>query len=157
MSAPLNFEPTPLVNDDTTSLAPGNYYKTQVLNNIYKLIANMIGVLQAVTAAQANRLTFLTNWQQAYTDSLNQIRSFAKNDGTDIDSTTTDDMNTRDDLNRVNSNYTERLRGSRDLVSNDAKALQTNVNQGNDAINNQTDLATSILQELSQILSTIYR
>lgn len=147
----------PPTNDDTTSLRPGKYHKPLILNDIFKLLTGMINIMQAATAAQANRLTFLTNWQQAYTDSLNQIHAFAQGNGDGIDGSSTDEMNVRNDLNQVNSTYTEQLRGNRSIISDDAKALQTQINQGNDAVNTQTQLATGLIQEMSQILGTIYR
>lgn len=150
------YVPPNIPNNDPTSLHPGKYNKPLVLNRVFKLLTKMISILQAATAAQSNRLTFLTNWQQAYTDSLNQIHAFAQGNGDAIDSTSTSDMNLRNDLNQVNSTYTEEIRGNRTLISNAAQGLQTNVNQGNDAVNQQTNLATSIVQEMSQILGTIY-
>ena len=42
------------------------------------------------------------------------------------------------------------------LVGDDAKALQSNVNQSNDAVTQQSNLGTAILQELSTLLSEIF-
>lgn len=151
------YEYQPIPNNDDTSLRSGKYHKPQIMNQLFKLITGMINIMQAATAAQAERLTFLTSWQQAYTDTLNQIHAFAQGNGDGIDGDSTEEMNIRNDLNQVNSTYTEQLRGSRSLVSDDAKGLQTNINQGNDAVNSQTQLATALIQQMSQILGTIYR
>lgn len=62
----------------------------------------------------------------------------------------------RSDMNTLNTNLTQRMQGSRQVVSDDAKALQTSVNQTNDAVQQQTDMATSILQQLSTILTSIF-
>lgn len=142
---------------DSTSLAPGNYVKTLILNDIFKLLIKVITTLQNVAAAQAERLNFLTQWQKAYTDLQNQIHTFIKNNGDGISGGGDDNSNARDDLNRLNSTYTQQLQNQQSIISDDAKALQSNVNQSNDAVNNQSNFATSIIQELTTILGSIFR
>lgn len=146
---------TPLVNPvtDTTSLASGNYSQTIILNNIFKLITTMLTSLQESAAAQANRLTFLTQWQQAYTDSLNQIHTFVASDGDFAQS----NASVRNDLNQLNTGYTQSLQNNQNIISNNAKALQSNINASNDAVSTQSTLGTSIVQEMSTLLSSIYR
>lgn len=151
---------------DETTLAPGNYHKPLILDRIFKLLVEMINELQKTAAAQAQRLNFLTEWQKAYTDEMNQIHAFvaANGDGQFSNGSTPLDHPTdsaasqaRQNLNQTNTNYTQQLQGNNSVISNDAKALQSNVNQTNDAVQAQTDMATSILQQLSTILSSIYQ
>lgn len=142
---------------DSTSLAPGNYVKTLILNDIFKLLIKVITTLQNVAAAQAERLNVLTQWQKAYTDLQNQIHTFIKDNGDGIAGGGDDNSNARDDLNRLNSTYTQQLQNQQSIISDDAKALQSNVNQSNDAVNNQSNFATSIIQELTTILGSIFR
>ena len=161
MSVPPVTPPFPPVTADTavdsTSLAPGNYVRTLILNDIFKLLVKLITTLQSLAAAQADRLNFLTQWQKAYTDLQNQIHTFVKGNGDGIDGDGDDDSDARNDLNRVNSTYTQQLQNQQSVVSDDAKALQSNVNQTNDAVNNQSNFATSIIQEMSTILGSIFR
>ena len=49
------------------------------------------------------------------------------------------------------------MQGNNGVVSNDSKALQSTINQTNDEVQDQTDMATSILQQLSTILTSIYQ
>lgn len=150
---------------DSTSLAPGHYGKPLILDQIFLLLVKMIEVLQRTAAAQAQRLNFLANWQKAYTDQMNQIHSFVAQNGDGhsgfneggLDSSSTESGQIRQDLNSVNTTYTQQMQGNLNVISNDAKALQTNVNQTNDAVQAQTDMATSILQQLSTILTAIYQ
>lgn len=150
---------------DTTQLHPGLFGRPLMLDRIFKLLVTMIDSLQKCAAAQANRLNFLSKWQKAYSDKMNQIHSFValNGDGIDIkDGKKIDDPKeeysnkARTDLNNVNTSYTQAMQGNRQVVSDDAKALQTNVNQTNDAVQAQTDMATSILQQMSTILSSLY-
>ena len=168
---------------DSTSLQPGHYGKPLILDRIFMLLVKMIEVLQRTAAAQAQRLNFLSNWQKAYTDEMNQIHAFVAGNGDGavraqgqpnqlIHPTTTQSVNwnfkgldsgdshagtIRQDLNTVNTTYTQEMQGNNNVISNDAKALQSNVNQSNDAVQSQTDMATSVLQQLSTILSAIYQ
>lgn len=135
-----------------TSITP-SIEKAAILDVILRLIIKMIGTLQVVTAAQSQRLTFLTQWQRAYTNLEGQIRTFIEDGPEAIENN--DDR--RQQLNQLNQTYTEQVRSRRTVVSDDAKALQTNINQSNDTANQQTSLATAIIQELSTILSAIYR
>lgn len=161
--------PTPAIYTDSTSLAPGHYGKPLLLDMIFLLLVKMITRLQQTAAAQANRLTFLSNWQAAYTNELNQIHSFvaSNSDGTGINNASkgsdtaistsdTDQSNARQDLNSTNSIYTQQMQGNRQIIADDAKTLQGNVNATSDAVQQQTDMATSILQQMSTILTSIF-
>ena len=150
---------TPAAPVDPTSLAVGNYTSTIILNRIFLLILNMITSLQKTAAAQANRLTFMGQWQSSYTDAMSQIHTFVK-DGNPLHAFTdgsSASATRRDDLNRLNSNFIQTMQNRQSVVSDDAKALQSNVNQSNDAVNQQSNLGTAILQELSTLLSSIFR
>ncbi|MCE5319039.1 MAG: hypothetical protein LLG04_16965 [Parachlamydia sp.] len=187
MTSPTNnvFDPNPPGYVDETSRAPGNYGKPFILNRVFDLLVLMIDVLQRTAAAQANRLNFLTQWQKAYTDELNQIHSFVASNGdgearqlTDGGTINTGGSGTQDfrtndngidkvgddssgkirgELNSLNSIYTQQIQGNLNVISNDAKALQANVNQSNDSVQSQSDMATSILQQMSTILTSIYQ
>lgn len=151
---PLDPLPTPT---DSTSLAPGNYVDLILITRVLRLLQSMIQTLQEVGIAQANRLTFLTNWQSAYTDVMNQIHSFVKDNGDGIDDSDSNDGQIRNDLNQVNSTYTEQIRANNAALADTAKALQSNLNSTNDAQQQQATLGTSILQQMSTILSSIFR
>lgn len=191
------FDPNPPGYIDETSRAPGNYGKPYILNRVFDLLVLMIDVLQRTAAAQANRLNFLTQWQKAYTDELNQIHSFTGGNGDQEarEITANGTINTngnnvgvsfepedgfwngsnggdsraidrfgsdlggkaRGELNSQNSIYTQQIQGNLNIISNDAKALQANVNQSNDSVQSQSDMATSILQQMSTILTSIYQ
>lgn len=148
---------TPTPPPDPTSLASGNYTSTVILNRIFELILKMITSLQNAAASQANRLTFMSQWQGAYTDAMGQIHTFIKGDNQVFSGNNSSDAVKRDDLNRLNSNFIQTLQNRQSVVSDDAKALQSNINQSNDAVNQQSNLGTAILQELSTILAAIFK
>jgi len=163
---------------DSTNNSWGNFGQPLILDRIFKLLVQMVDVIQKTAAAQANRLNFLTAWQKAYTDEMNQIHAFVANNGdasnthnnlspTDphitwsfggLDSAGSKQAtNMRQDLNTANTTYTQQMQANNQVISNDAKQLQTNVNESNNAVQSQTDMATSILQQLSTILTSIYQ
>lgn len=132
------------------------FCKTQILDRVFDLLVKMIGVLQQAAVAQANRVNFLSEWQKAYTDAMDQVHSFASKNGDQYDDPD-NDGDLMSNLNQTNSIYTTSEQNRRSVISDDAKSLQTTVNQTSDAVNNQSSLATSFLQELSTLLSTIFR
>lgn len=144
-----------------------NPRSTIVLDQVLRLLISLIGVIQTVAAAQANTLNFLSQWQTSYTNKLNQLHTFAVGDGTVIGTFNATlnnagwDQNaaqsTRNALNNVNQSYISKLQANQQTISDTSKSLQSNVNQSNDAANQQGSVADSILQELSTILSSIFR
>ena len=148
----------PIVNDDPTSLREAEFYRVRIIDRVFALLVTMIEVLQKTTATLAERLGFLTSWQKAYTDQMDQVHTFVQNNGDAFSDETGDSSRQmRDELNRINTTFTEQMRSRRSIVSDDAKALQTAVNQLSDAVNQQTNMATSLIQQLSTILSVIFR
>lgn len=135
-----------------------------ILNRLIQLLISMVTTLQGVAVAQSGRLKFTTSFQQAYTALQTQIPVFLKGDdnllgksmqGSAPASTQATDRNT---LNAsFNSILTDNLRNLRGLQEDKAKQIQTNLNQTNDAVNQQTDLTTSFLQQLNSLLSSIFR
>lgn len=148
---PIDPVPAP---EDTTSLAAGGYTAAIILNDIFSKILNMIGALQNAAAVQANRLSFLSGWQKAYTNLAANIPVFTSGSG--AFGTKTDDK-LRGELNQLNSNYAATVQNRQSVVGDDAKALQSNVNQSNDAVNQQSNLGTAILQELGTLLAAIFK
>lgn len=134
------------------------FSKTLLINRIFNLLNQMIGVLQKASAAESNRLNYLTEWQKAYTDDMNQIHSFSPNNGDWASNQSSQDYgDMRTDLNQLNSAFTTQLQNLRGVVSDDSKSMQTNVSQLSDAVNQQSSLASSLLQQLGQLTSTIFK
>lgn len=148
--------PIPPVPESTSSIGTSKFVSTLVLNRIFSLILGMITSLQSAAASQAHRLTFQSQWQASYTDTLSQVPVFVNsNDGRAFSGNAQGDQ--RSDVNALNTSYTQTLQNRQSVISDSAKALQSNINQSNDAVNQQSNLGTAILQELGTLLSSIYR
>ena len=128
--------------------------KTMILNRIFALLVDMIESLQKVTSAQSDRLRVFTEWQQAYGALQNQVHYITKDDP---NATLGDDDSRRSEYNSYNATLIETIKARKSAVGDDAKNLQTQINQSNDTVNQQVSMATSILQELANILSAIYK
>ena len=143
-----------------SSVDTGTASELLVIDRILRLLISIIDILQKVSAVQANRLGFLTDWQSAYTDQLTDVPQFAEGDG-DLGggsgTDTTDTKNYRSEVNARMQAITEKVRAWRSAVQDQAKAMQSTINQSQDAANQQTQMATSIIQQLSTILSQIFR
>jgi hypothetical protein len=136
-----------------------------VIDRVLRLLIMMIDILQRISATQAQRLTFLTNWQEAYTDLLTQVPQFAQGDGSPLGVGGDEDDEAaaaakafrNNDVNPHMQNILENVRARRSAVQDEAKQMQTSINSSQDASNQQTQMATSLLQQLSTILSQIFR
>lgn len=152
--------PTPDGLPDITSLASIGADKTRILNNIYVLIATLLNSIQKIAAVQSNRLNLLTQWQQAYSQSLSTLHSFLSSDDNPVGHSTTDSttISIRGEMNDiVNSNYRSLLQNNQSIIGDDAKSLQGNINQAQDEISQQNNRATAIIQELSTMLNAIFK
>jgi len=128
-----------------------------VLIRILHLLISLIDTVQQVATAQANRLGILTSWQKNYTDLMGEVRAFVKGgpERAETDEELNDDR--RKSLNDANNIYTPTLQSRRQVVSDDAKALQSAINQSQDTVQNEASTVSSFLQQLSSLLSAIYR
>ena len=146
------------VATDTSNLSAGKYLLGLVINKVMSLLIKMVETLQQVASQQASRLTFLTAWQGAYVSQMNSVHTFAGNNGDAyVGAINDENTTTRQDLNAVNSSYTEQARSNSTLISDAAKGLQTNINQTQDAVNQQVNLCSSIQQRLQSLLTAIYK
>lgn len=141
----------------TTSSVGESFKQVAILDRIYRLLTEMIGIIQQTAAAQSDRLRILTSWQSAYTKLQQDIHIFSVNDGSFISQDNNDSATSRGNLNSLNQTFTENIRSRRQIVQDEAKGLQTSINQSNDAATQQANIATAIIQELSTILGAIYR
>jgi hypothetical protein len=152
--------PTQVGLPDITSLASIGSDKTRILNNIYVLIATLLNSIQQIAAVQSNRLNFLTQWQQAYSQSLSTLHSFLSSDNNPVGRSSTDStvISIRGELNDIiNSNYRSLLQNNQSIIGDDSKSLQGNINQAQDEISQQNNRATAIIQELSTMLNAIFK
>ncbi len=141
-----------------SSLAGNSSEKALVLNRIILLLISIIKTLQDVGIAQANRLTYLTKYQNVYTALQTQIPVFLKDGSNPLGKSSTEAGQTRNDLNSsFNGILTDNMRSLRGIQEDNAKKLQSNVNATNDAVNQQTDMASTFIQQMSTLLSTILR
>jgi hypothetical protein len=138
----------PLFQTLPTSLAPMGANKVLIILNIYKIISTLLNTIQEVAQAQAARLLILSQWQKAYTTLQAQIPVFLANSPPGVDT----NLNTT-----VNANFRNIVQTNQAAIGDDIKTLQSNVNQSNDAMSQQTNFSTSLIQEMSTILSAIFR
>jgi hypothetical protein len=132
--------------------------KILVINRILALLIKIINSLQQVGIAQTQRLQYTTNYQQAYTNLQSQVPTFLSSDAGPMGGTGSDATNARNELNSsFNSVLVNNIQSFRGLQDDAAKQQQSNVNATNDAVNQQTDMCTTFIQQLSSLLSVIMR
>ncbi len=135
--------------DDTNDNANGPL----IINKIMSLLIQLLNTVQNMAAAQANRLTFYTKWQQAYTDLLNQVRSFTVHGPEGLSCGNI----VNQQLNPENQKYTSEIQARQQVVGDDAKSMQSTVQNSQSIAQQQGNTVTSFIQELQSILSTMYK
>jgi hypothetical protein len=142
------------------TIAGTNSGKTIIIMQLLALLVQVIDTLQNVAAAQGERLQFYAGIQRAYTDLIAQVPT--------LDGQTLDDIgriSDDDKRNRVVAGHfqasaqavTETLRQYRSIAGDEANQHQTSVNQSNEIVQQQTQLGTTLLQQLSSILTNMFK
>lgn len=141
--------------------------KSAIINRIINLLIAMIAVLQKVGIAQANQLTFLTSFQNVYVQLQSQVPVFSQGNKyssalgggtTPLGRAGTTAGNERNQLNTVyNASVSQNLSAFRGVQQDAAKQVQSNVNQTNDSVTQQTDMSTALIQQLNGIVGSIFR
>lgn len=142
--------------------------KALILNRLINLLISLISILQKVGVSQANQLKFVTNFQNIYVKLQTQIPVLSRGDtftaGSGATGTTPLGLKTtsaNDERNAINTAFnaakTEMMRSFRGVQEDIAKQVQSRVNQTNDTVNQQTDMATAFLQQLSGLVGAIFR
>ncbi len=173
------FTPSSLVSDFLTSVEedyaasllplpppPGgsldsiNASNTFILVQVFELVASMITTLERIAVVQANRLSFYAKWENAYNSLIGQIPIFTAGDssvfGLNNDKTNDSSGNARTDMNSQNNTMTQTLRSYRDMVGSQAQQHQTAIQQTQEAVTQQTNISTAIIQQMSTILQSIF-
>lgn len=141
---------------DPTTLAPAQLNLTSIISNVIRLASRMTEVLQKTAAAQATLLTLYANMQRAYTDKMADI-PISPPPGTWATATDAASQDARARYQAKVANLTSTLQNRQSIVSDTAKAQQSAVNQSNDAVNQQANIGSTLLQEVQTLLSAIYR
>lgn len=141
------------------TLSANSAEKTSILIEIFALLTTMTTAMQNVAAEQAKRLSFYADLEKAYTDLTQQIPNITASDvaaNSDMHAESGDVANTVQQIQTTNQAYGTQLRDYRSVVQNQAQQQQTAVDQTNQAVNQQANLATTILQQMSQIIQSIF-
>lgn len=145
---------------DLASLTGVSSQKTLILFEIYNLISKVLGSLQNISAAQSGRLKVFSQWQRAYTGLIAQLHTFLRFEpGVRISNNDIDNAaDVRTALNdKYNASIQSLLSSNQSVIGDDAKALQSNINSSTDAVSQQANMATAIIQELTTILGAIFK
>lgn len=143
--------PTPSTNPDLTARYQENLtaFNTAFVNSWNTQIAP---AYQNSTPGSTQDPTTLINvqWLHTYvtpagsTDQNEQRRGDAESKA-------------RGEINARNQQYIENIRSLRDVVQNAAKQVESNLSQTKESISQQSDLLTSILESLKNLISAIFR
>jgi len=135
-------------NDDSVSL--------DILLEVMANLSLMTRTLQKIAMAEADEMGFTSKGLAAYTKLMNEVKIWTE---ADFDPK----MDAKEKLDKINqknnesSIITERLRSNRDMLSEDAKKIQSTINASDDAQKGMLDFMQTFLQKQREWLSGIFR
>lgn len=146
----------------------GGFDQIQLIFSIYNLLLDMLNSLQKLTATQLERQLFYGAYQSVYTKSESQIAAVlgagdppgvtgpnpikGYNTGTDNDNITR-----RSDMSQLSSQFTESVKSFRSEINDLSGQQNTAVNQSQEAVSQQVNLAQTLIQQFGTILQSIWR
>lgn len=136
-----------------------NSDQTAILFRVFELLEDMLTALQNVAISQANKETFYANIQSEYTNLISKIPVYTIANLRATGFTEGDNglLNNRlQSITNKNQAYTQNLQAFRDLFGDQAKQQQTAIDQSNQEVTQQANLATTILQQMSTIVQSIF-
>jgi len=146
---------------DQTSLASGQFNTTVIMNNIFKLLTRSLTAIQNVAATQAQSLQFFSNWQNYYTNLMTlvpnptQFPNLNGETGVSGGHANTPSAGAQQTASQFNTTLITKLQNRQSIVGDQTKAMQTVVNQSNDAASAQANLGSSLLQEMTTLLPIV--
>lgn len=142
---------------DPTSLNQGKYLLGVLTARVIDVLIAMITTMQIVAVQQSNKLTFFSKLQNANTGQMNSVHTFTldNQDPKYISGEGTTQNTDRQALNQTNSTYVQEIQANNNLISNTAKQIQTNVNQTQQSVEQESNMMTSLIQELQTISTAV--
>lgn len=122
-----------------------------VLSVIWEVLARiqeMVGIIQQLSVFVSQRLTFLTNYQKAYTNLIATIPQIASGD------TILGDANVETRNNQL-GNYRQTLTSYRDQLTAQSKGVQSYLDTLSQASSNSLNQGGALLTMLNGLLSII--
>lgn len=148
-----------VVHEDPTTLHPGKYLMGIMIIRVMNLLITMSKTLERVAVFQAEKLSFFSKMQNANTALMNTVHTFVLNnsDPIYISGKETEQNTARQNLNQKMTGDIEEIKATNNLYTNTAKQVQTNVNQTQDKVSQQSNMLTSLIQQMRSINSAISR
>lgn len=141
--------------------------KMMTMMDLISILIEMTQSLQELAVVQANRLELLTNIQKDYTEKEGAVPFFSK-DGNPIwgyggtkQQTDKDKISesgaVRDELNTKSQSLINQQQAERGLFEDMAKSLQNDLNSTTKALDDQSELIQSLLDQARTLTSQLYR
>lgn len=149
-------------------LADNSADATAIIFRVFALLTTMTSTLQNVASTQAQVLNFYADLEKAYTNMTSKLPNIGAGNiiqdaglgfggpYTSGDTNNSEVTSGQQMISTQNQAYGTQLRDFRSVIQNQAQQQQTAVDQSNQAVNQQASLATTLLQQMSTILTAIY-
>lgn len=153
------------ISADTLGSLEGNSpNSTAIIFRVFALLTSMTAILQNVASTQAEVLNFYGDLEKAYTNLTSKLPNIGsgnviQDSGGHYGSGDTNNSEVTQGQQMIstqNQSWGTQLRDFRSVIQSQAQQQQTAVDQSNQAVNQQASLATTLLQQMSTILTAIY-
>lgn len=138
--------------------AESGFDQVALIFDIYLMLLDMLNDLQVLTGVQLQRQLFYGKYQQTYTESAANIPNITGASGAIPGYNSTDqDVRRRSDTSQLTAQYTESVKSFRSEIGDLAGQQNTAVNQSQESVSQQVNVAQALLQQFSTILQSIWR
>lgn len=126
----------------------------QILNQILELIVLVLQKMEASAVVQSKANLLSQDIQRAYTELISQVQL---KDTSSIDTEDTQDLEELKSDNEITQKRIEDLRNARTTERDYGKELTDALKSTNDNIEQQSQLGSSILQQLGELIRAIFK
>ena len=148
--------------NEALPIEEGNSTKSVNFHRLILLLISTIGILQDVTIAQVEHLSFHEKMQDAYMRLREKIPIFTRGDDTPLGKAPegVDEKELAEERNNLNnglnSTYIEKLKRYEATYEGEARKLQTHINHSEDSVKSTDDMLLAFLQKIESLLSRIH-
>jgi hypothetical protein len=134
--------------------------QVQLIFDIYLLLLDMLNDLQVMTGVQLQRQLFYGKYQQTYTETAANIPTITGAGSTlpgYNETNNSENVRRRSDVSQMTAQYTESVKSFRSEIGDLSGQQNTAVNQSQESVSQQVNVAQALLQQFSTILQSIWR
>ena len=143
-------------------LKDGGFDQLKLIFDLYDKLLSLLNEIQLLTASQLKRQSFYQAFQSAYTSLLTKIPNATGASGVlsgygSANSVNATAIQQRSDFSQLQTQFSESIKSFRAQVQQLSSAQNTSVNQSQESVTQQVNVAQTLIQQFGTILQSIWR